>query len=208
MRRPFLLPTWAPMAAIAGILVWAAGIWWMVATLPTGGGDTAAIEDALDAVVAELESTDGSIEALREQVATLEEERDALVARVEQLEKSPVDEAFQMSPQGAETSEQASTAEAGVETTPAEGDPSTAATPPTTATPETSPYFTNGRDTYNCHHFTSKEEAQEAFEVNGPGDPNRIDTNGNGLACEDFIYSPSGVAVTPAVAQPWTTQQP
>jgi LysM repeat protein len=43
---------------------------------------------------------------------------------------------------------------------------------------------TNGQDLYNCASFGSWEEAQAVLEANLPGDPNLIDTNGNGIACE------------------------
>ena len=178
-QRPFLIPTWAPVAAAVAIVVWAASIWWMVATLPTGG-DTSAIEDVLDAVVAELESANTSIETLWTQLAAVEEERAALVARVEDLEsRGPVDAAFQMStPDGETATEDAAVASA--------------------ADPSDSPFFTNGADRYNCRNFTSMADAQEALDVNRPGDPNRIDGNNNGQACEDFKY-PAAAVATPSV---------
>jgi len=173
--RPFPIPTWAPAAAAIAIVVWAASVWWMVATLPTGG-DTGAIERVLDSVVTELESSNAAIEALALQTAALDEERDALAARVGDLERrGPLDAAFQMlsSDEDAEDSD---------------------ATP----SPETSPFFTNGADRYNCRDFTSMAEAQEALKVNRPGDPNRIDGNNNGIACEDFRYPAD--SATPAAA--------
>ena len=177
-QRPFLIPTWAPVAAAVAIVVWAASIWWMVATLPTGD-DTSTIEDVLDAVVAELEAANTSIETLGSQLAAVEEERAALVARIEDLEsRGPVDAAFQMSTPEGEG--------AGEEATEAATDPSD------------SPFFTNGADRYNCRNFTSMADAQEALEVNRPGDPNRIDGNNNGQACEDFKY-PATVTATPSV---------
>ena len=54
--------------------------------------------------------------------------------------------------------------------------------PPLGSTPH--PLSTNGQDLYNCASFGSWEEAQAVFEANLPGDPNLIDTNGNGIACE------------------------
>ena len=63
---------------------------------------------------------------------------------------------------------------------------------------QTSEFFTDGADRYNCRHFTSAAEAQEALEVNGASDPNRIDTNENGLACEDFTYASNTAAVVTA----------
>src|SRR5690606_29652823 len=91
------IPTWAPAAVAVAFVLWAASIWWMVTTLPAGD-DTAAIEGVLDAVVAELERANTSIETLDTQVAGLEGERDALLTRVDQLEsRGPAGGAFQMS---------------------------------------------------------------------------------------------------------------
>jgi len=188
--RPFVIPTWAPAAAAAAFVIWAASIWWMVATLPTGG-DTGAIEDALNAVVAELESANTSIEALGGQVASLEEQRDALEARIAELEtKEPLEGAFQMSPA---TSEDGATG--------TDGETTVAATEP-----EESTFFTDGKDRYNCRDFKSTAEAQEALEVNGPSDPNKIDTNKNGLACEDFKYASASTAAS--VVTPTATPAP
>ena len=52
--------------------------------------------------------------------------------------------------------------------------------------PTPHPLSTKGQDLYNCASFGSQEEAQALFEANLPGDPNHIDTNGNGIACEDL----------------------
>jgi len=178
-QRPLNIPGWAPAAAAAAFVLWAMSIWWMVATLPSGG-DTGAIEEVLDAVVAELETANTEIETLSSQIAAIEEERSALVARLEDLESDgPVEGAFQMSAdEASEDGEDAEATEA-------------------SASPESSAFFTNGADRYNCRDFASHAEAAEALEVNGPSDPNRIDTNRNGLACEDFKY-PTAPAATPA----------
>ncbi len=199
--RPFTIPTWAPAAAAAALVIWAASIWWMVATLPTGG-DTGAIEDALDAVVAELESADSAIESLGGQVASLEEQRDALEARIAELEsKSPLDSAFQMSPATSEDGEGAATTSSNTAATRVpDGDTAVGS-----ALPEASPFFTDGKDRYNCRDFNSTAEAQEALEVNGPSDPNRIDTNKNGLACEDFKYPRTSASAAASVATPTPT---
>ncbi|MBM4410028.1 MAG: hypothetical protein FJ037_01640 [Chloroflexi bacterium] len=52
----------------------------------------------------------------------------------------------------------------------------------------TARFFTGGADKYNCTSFGSQAEAQEALAANAPGDPNRLDMNGNGVACEDITY--------------------
>ncbi len=46
------------------------------------------------------------------------------------------------------------------------------------------PIVTGGRDLYSCHQFDSWEQAQAVYEANLPGDPNRIDSDANGVACE------------------------
>lgn len=179
-QRPLNIPDWAPAAAAAALVIWAASIWWMVATLPSGG-DTGAIEEVLDAVVAELEAANAEIETLGSQIAAIEEERNALVARLDDLEsRGPVEGAFQMSADEAPEDGEG-----------AEGTDDS-------ASPQSSPFFTDGADRYNCRDFASHAEAAEALDVNGPSDPNRIDTNRNGLACEDFKY-PTASAATPAV---------
>ncbi|KAB8139243.1 hypothetical protein F9U64_01060 [Gracilibacillus oryzae] len=47
------------------------------------------------------------------------------------------------------------------------------------------PYNPNGADR-DCGDFNSHEEAQAFFEAAGPGDPHRLDGDGNGLACESL----------------------
>jgi hypothetical protein len=42
---------------------------------------------------------------------------------------------------------------------------------------------------YDCSDFATQQEAQEVFESSGPGDPNNLDADGDGIACEDL---PSG----------------
>ena len=61
--------------------------------------------------------------------------------------------------------------------------------PVSSAPTGTSPrFFTNGADKYNCTSFGSQAEAQEALSANAPGDPNKLDMNANGVACEDISY--------------------
>lgn len=37
---------------------------------------------------------------------------------------------------------------------------------------------------YDCSDFSTHSEAQEYFEQRGPGDPDRLDRDGDGSACE------------------------
>ena len=51
----------------------------------------------------------------------------------------------------------------------------------------------------NCSDFRSWQEAQNFFLSAGAGDPNRLDTNHNGIACESLPGSPSHTrTATPA----------
>src|SRR3954454_17790200 len=40
----------------------------------------------------------------------------------------------------------------------------------------------------DCPDFTSQAEAQAAFDA-VPGDPERLDANNNGIACENYDYA-------------------
>ncbi len=76
------LPRWLPVAAATAIVVWAVTIWWMVATLPASG--SAPPDPAIGDVATEVQRLHDDLAALAEQVAALQSERDALVARLEQ----------------------------------------------------------------------------------------------------------------------------
>ena len=45
-------------------------------------------------------------------------------------------------------------------------------------------------DQYDCSSFGSRDAAQAELERD-PSDPNNLDPNGNGRACEDYAYSSS-----------------
>ena len=51
--------------------------------------------------------------------------------------------------------------------------------------PSSPPYDPNGQDR-NCSDFDTQAEAQAFFEKTGPGDPHRLDGNGDGVACESL----------------------
>lgn len=46
-----------------------------------------------------------------------------------------------------------------------------------------------GRDLYDCRDFLSQAEAQAVLRGE-PSDPNRLDGNRNGVACEDYARPP------------------
>lgn len=68
--------------------------------------------------------------------------------------------------------------------TPAKPAPRVAAPPPPPVTIST--MNTGGRDLYNCRNFSGWEQAQAVYEANLPGDPNHIDTDRDGIACESL----------------------
>jgi len=59
------------------------------------------------------------------------------------------------------------------------------------ATPTPNPLITNGDDRYNCDDFATWQDANAAFQANQPGDPNELDTDGDGIPCEDLPGAPA-----------------
>src|ERR671916_300224 len=55
-------------------------------------------------------------------------------------------------------------------------------------------------DQYDCASFGSQESAQVELDSD-PSDPNNLDSDGNGIACDNSPYAPSGsVAASPPAA--------
>ncbi len=52
---------------------------------------------------------------------------------------------------------------------------------------------------YDCASFGSQESAQVELDSD-PSDPNNLDSDGNGIACDDYAYSASGSAAASSVA--------
>ncbi|MDA0815221.1 MAG: hypothetical protein O2924_01435 [Chloroflexi bacterium] len=130
-------------------------------------------------IAAQTQATSQELAGLSAEVEALRTQRDELASRLDALESNPpVGGAFALST--TETGDGSS------------GDATSSSVPTNTEAHiidgEESPLFTDGADRYNCRDFTSYDEAQEALHVNRPGDPNRIDMNGNNVACEDFRY--------------------
>jgi LysM repeat protein len=46
---------------------------------------------------------------------------------------------------------------------------------------------THGLDLWSCSDFESWEQAQSVYEANLPGDPNLLDGDRNGVACERLL---------------------
>jgi len=210
-------PRWLPAALGVGILLWVLGIWWMFSRV--GGPDAppeeahAPAAEAAASVEAELAVLRAKVDTLAQQASTLTQEREALAKRVAALEARPVGTPAPAASTAAIVPIDLAGGATGYSIPrfayPRSTDPALATAQvfpgaiPTRATGRaTSPasnsvsgsgerYFTNGADRYNCTSFASQAEAQEALTVNAPGDPNRLDMNGNGVACEDITYPPN-----------------
>ncbi len=171
-QRPFEIPAWAPVAVLAALLVWAASMWWMVANLETGADP--AVRQGVNALRDDMDGLASQVATLTDEIEGLQQERAALFERLEAVEHDALVAAVAVQ-EAAEAEAAAAAADEAV---------------------EEHPLFTAGKDRYNCLHFSSFEEAQDALRVNGPGDPNRIDSNGNGVACEDFTYRAPAASVS------------
>ena len=55
-------------------------------------------------------------------------------------------------------------------------------------------------DQYDCASFGSQESAQVELDSD-PSDPNNLDSDGNGIACDDYPYGTSG-SVSPSTTAP------
>jgi hypothetical protein len=170
---PTILPRWFPAIAILAVVVWAATIWWMVATLPAGA--SSAPPGEVGAVFVEVQRLSAEVARLDASLVALRGERDGLLGLISQS-RALADNERTGSVLNSVAAEETGSAE-----------------------PVPSPHFTDGVDRYNCRDFATYADAQEALLVNEPGDPNRIDMNQNRIACEDFRY-PDSPGVTPPAA--------
>ena len=210
-RSTWRAPRWLPLALIVGaVALWGAGIWWGVTQVGNGSAEVAS-ESAFADEAAVLRAR---VEHLTQQSNSLTVERDALVKRVIVLEARPATAVVTPAAPAADevAAQPAEAVIAHVPETDLSADYSigrfavagwvpptrtstvgaASAAAVTPATPgATVRFFTNGADRYNCTSFTSQAEAQEALAANAPGDPNRMDMNANGVACEDIAYPPS-----------------
>lgn len=204
-------PRWLPVVLIVGIVLWGASISWMVAHI--GGDGSATSTDPTSDVTDEIAVLHAKVDGLTQQSSTLTQEREALAKRVAVLEARPAAPAAAMAPtvmpsvfpteaasvtpavQAVQAVQAAPITDPNAYSIPRFAywrtpDPTVTAVTPI-ATGLISRFFTNSADKYNCTSFTSQAEAQEALAANAPGDPNRLDMNANGVACEDITY-PSG----------------
>lgn len=185
------LPRWIPAAAALAFIAWAVTIWWMIATLPASGSESAPVEMA--AVVTEIDRLNGEIATLAQHVADL------------QAAAPPLDGA---APGSAPTAAPALPDDGVEATTTATGDTDTPDGTAAGEDAEVSEFFTDGADRYNCRSFSSYADAQEALLVNRPGDPNRIDMNNNNQACEDFAYPDRPGGTAQGAPKPTATPKP
>ena len=67
------------------------------------------------------------------------------------------------------------------------------ATPTTVSTPAVAtpdPLHTGGADAFNCGGFSTWRAAQDVYEANLPGNPNKLDQDNDGVACEGLPGAP------------------
>ena len=145
---------WLLASAVAATVLWIGGALWILAS-PSEDA-SAANELAADGLRVELRELTSRIGELSSTVEWLESREPLLGERVDEL-SARLDDAF------------ATLAEL-------------TAAPEPEPTPD--PLSTNGEDLYSCASFDSWEEAQAVYEANLPGDPNHIDTDNDGIACE------------------------
>lgn len=189
------LPRWTVPAIGLAAAVWAISMWWMVATMP----GTANSEADLNLIVAqaEIDQLQVKLDEFQQQLSELHQDRAQLTSRLETLERVPITAQFASAvpAAGPPPSEEAGSSSSDVTTTPEpepeDAPPAATATPaPTaTATPTPTPtvqYVPSPSDIYNCRDFDTWEEAQAVYEAGLPGDPNHIDMDEDGIACESL----------------------
>ncbi len=191
------LPRWTvPVVGLAAA-VWAISMWWMVATMPASANSDADLR--LVVANAEIEQLQVVVDELQQQLTELHQDRTQFSSRLETLERVPM--AAQLSLAGPPPTDDNASDDTTVPTAPSKASPTPTATPtqaptprptvqPTaqpTAQPTVQPAaqpIRNDRDLYNCRDFETWEQAQAVFEANLPGDPNHIDMDQDGVACE------------------------
>lgn len=205
------LPNWIVPAAGIAAMVWAISMWWMVATLPASEASSADLD--LIVARAEIDQLQVTADELSQEIATLHQERSDLALRLDAIERPPALTTASTQPaapvagpppmESTSSDEREATASEPADAMAASADrdaldeatASPSPTPEPTVEPEpmveqpptpspAAQYVTDGRDRYSCRDFDSWEEAQAAYEANLPGDPNKIDIDRDGIACE------------------------
>jgi len=62
-------------------------------------------------------------------------------------------------------------------------------------------------DQYDCASFGSQDSAQAELERD-PSDPNNLDPDGNGRACDDYDYGSSSTSIAPSSSPPLSSASP
>lgn len=178
------------LAAIAAaVVLWAVASVFLLSRASSGVFDSAALEVQLTAVEEQLAAVDERIEALSVDVRALDQ---SVLAAVEGATAqitaavaagTAAGSGITFPLPGGETTPPA----AGTAGTPAT--PGAAASPPVVANPA---LVTDGQNLYNCSDFTTWRDAQDVYEANLPGDPNLLDIDHNGVACELLQGAGSG----------------
>ena len=194
------LPRWTAPAVGLAAAVWAISMWWMVATMPASANSESDLQ--LIVAQAEINQLQVMIDELQQQLGELHQDRAQLTTRLETLELAPMTAQLPVAgppPADASSSADATAASSSGDSSEASADSEADATPPTTPTaaptarptveptPTPAPavqYSPNESDLYNCRDFDTWEEAQAVYEAGLPGDPNHIDMDADGVACE------------------------
>ncbi len=185
------LPRWTAPAIGLAAAVWALSMWWMVATMPGSGNS----ESDLRLVVAqaEIDQLQVKLDELQQQLGEMHQDRAQLTSRIETLERVPLTAQFASTAPVAGPPPEEDTSDASEATTeePEPEDPGPTPTPAPTTTPTPTPtptvqYTPAATDIYNCRDFDTWEEAQAVYEAGLPGDPNHIDMDQDGIACESL----------------------
>lgn len=189
------LPRWTAPAIGLAAAVWALSMWWMVATMP--GSANAEGDLRLVVAQAEIDQLQVKLDELQQQFGELHQDRAQLTSRIETLERVPLTAQFTSTaslagpPPAEEATDTSDAATEEPEATPEPDAPTPTPTPEPTSTPPPTPtptvqYTPSATDIYNCRDFDTWEEAQAVYEAGLPGDPNHIDMDEDGVACESL----------------------
>lgn len=191
------LPRWTVPAIGLAAAVWALSMWWMVATMP--GSANSESDLRLIVAQAEIDQLQVKLDELQQQLGELHQDRSQLTSRIDTLERVPLAAQFLSTtslagpPPAEDTTEAPEATVQEPKATPAPTDPQPTPTPEPTSTPTPTPtpkptvqYTPSPTDIYNCRDFNTWEEAQAVYEAGLPGDPNHIDMDEDGVACESL----------------------
>ena len=202
-RRP---PIAAIFAGLALVALWLGAIGWTAWSMEEEADSRTVSAEEFDRTISDLEVLADEVGVLRGQVSSLRAEIAVFEAQ------APDDGAMEGAAEDADTAEgtdaEAVTPEAAAdeadggaaedrsdesggaeESDGTDGASNLAGAPQSSAPAEPTPakarpVVTDGQDLWSCSDFSTWEQAQAVLEANQPSDPNRIDSNGDGIACE------------------------